>query len=318
MYNTKHLHVALSSDDNYSNLVRTLLGSLFTNNKSFDFISIHLLAQKISSERISTLKSVIPSGRGELIVYSMDNIQELLGVKVPNTISISSYSRLFLSSLLPQTIDKVIYMDVDALVIGDFGKLWAADIDNYEIAGVLDDVSLFAKHAINLPDNAPYVNAGFLLINLNRWRKLGMENKILNYLVTHNGKVFHHDQGLINKMCEQKLILPMNYNMVTNFYIFPYSNFTQQPFYSEEEFKKGLTDPIFIHFTAGVANRPWMKNCRHPLKDLYRQYMKEAGVDDYLQNDSRPFKLKALSFLYFNFRPLYALVIKLRSKFVER
>lgn len=32
MYNTKHLHVALSSDDNYSNLVRTLLGSLFTNN----------------------------------------------------------------------------------------------------------------------------------------------------------------------------------------------------------------------------------------------------------------------------------------------
>ena len=28
MYNTKHLHVALSSDDNYSNLVRTLLGSI--------------------------------------------------------------------------------------------------------------------------------------------------------------------------------------------------------------------------------------------------------------------------------------------------
>lgn len=59
MYNTKHLHVALSSDDNYSNLVRTLLGSLFTNNKSFDFISIHLLAQKISNERISTFNTLL-------------------------------------------------------------------------------------------------------------------------------------------------------------------------------------------------------------------------------------------------------------------
>ena len=247
-------------------------------------------------------------------MYDISDINSRLKVRVPPTISISSYSRLFLSSLLSSDIDKVIYMDVDAIVSGSLEKLWNTDMKDYQIAGVLDDVSLYAKKAIGLSFDTAYVNAGFLVLNIKQWREDDIEAKILDYLIAHNGKVFHHDQGLINAVCIRKMILSVNYNMVTNFFVFPYHSFKQQPFYSEEEMEDGKKHPIFIHFTAGVANRPWMENCKHPLKDIFLKYKARSLYKNVpLEKDSRSTKLKILASLYYHCKPLYYFSLKLRS-----
>lgn len=308
------LHIAVSSDSNYSKLVSILLVSLFENNQWADYITIHLLSNNIDEENIKHIKEHIPRDKGELKIYDISDIACRLKIDVPETIAISSYSRLFLSSLLNEDIDKVIYMDVDAIVWGSLRDLWCLDLDDNHIAGVLDDVALYAKKAIGLKNNDAYVNAGFLLINLKQWRKENVESKILDYLIAHNGKVFHHDQGLINAVCNRKMILPVNYNMVTNFFVFPYHSFKQQPFYSEEEMEDGKKHPIFIHFTAGVANRPWMENCKHPLKDIFLKYKARSLYKNVpLEKDSRSTKLKILASLYYHCKPLYYFSLKLRS-----
>ena len=308
------LHIAVSSDSNYSKLVSILLVSLFENNQWADYITIHLLSNNIDEENIKHIKEHIPRDKGELKIYDISDIACRLKIDVPETIAISSYSRLFLSSLLNEDIDKVIYMDVDAIVWGSLRDLWCLDLDDNHIAGVLDDVALYAKKAIGLKNNDAYVNAGFLLINLKQWRKENVESKILDYLIAHNGNVFHHDQGLINAVCNRKMILPVNYNMVTNFFVFPYKSFKQKPFYSEKEMIDGKEHPIFIHFTAWVANRPWMTNCKHPLKDSFLMYKaKSLYRDAPLEKDSRSKKLKILASLYYHFKPLYYFSLKLRS-----
>lgn len=309
-----NLHIAISSDSNYAKLVSILLVSLFENNKWANCITVHLLSNNIDEESIKQIERHIPCGQGFLNVYDISDINSRLRVRVPPTISISSYSRLFLSSLLSSDIDKVIYMDVDAIVSGSLEKLWNTDMKDYQIAGVLDDVSLYAKKAIGLSLNTAYVNAGFLVLNIKQWREDDIEAKILDYLIAHNGNVFHHDQGLINAVCIRKMILPVNYNMVTNFFVFPYHSFKQQPFYSEEEMKEGEKHPIFIHFTAGVANRPWMENCRHPLKDIFLKYKARSLYKNVpLEKDFRPMRLKLLASLYYHCKPLYYFSLKLRS-----
>ncbi len=309
-----NLHIAISSDANYAKLVSILLVSLFENNKWANCITVHLLSNNIDEESIKQIERHIPCGQGVLNVYDISDINSRLKVRVPPTISISSYSRLFLSSLLSSDIDKVIYMDVDAIVSGSLEKLWNTDMKDYQISGVLDDVSLYAKKAIGLSLNTAYVNAGFLVLNIKQWREDDIEAKILDYLIAHNGNVFHHDQGLINAVCIRKMILPVNYNMVTNFFVFPYHSFKQQPFYSEEEMKEGKKHPIFIHFTAGVANRPWMENCRHPLKDIFLKYKARSLYKNVpLEKDSRPMRLKLLASLYYHCKPLYYFSLKLRS-----
>ena len=309
-----NLHIAISSDANYAKLVSILLVSLFENNKWANCITVHLLSNNIDEESIKQIERHIPCGQGFLNVYDISDINSRLKVRVPPTISISSYSRLFLSSLLSSDIDKVIYMDVDAIVSGSLEKLWNTDMKDYQIAGVLDDVSLYAKKAIGLSFDTAYVNAGFLVLNIKQWREDDIEAKILDYLIAHNGKVFHHDQGLINAVCIRKMILPVNYNMVTNFFVFPYHSFKQQPFYSEEEMEDGKKHPIFIHFTAGVANRPWMENCKHPLKDIFLKYKVRSLYKNVpLEKDSRPMRLKLLASLYYHCKPLYYFSLKLRS-----
>nr|WP_315407788.1 glycosyltransferase [uncultured Prevotella sp.] len=309
-----NLHIAISSDANYAKLVSILLVSLFDNNKWANCITVHLLSNNIDEESIKQIERHIPCGQGFLNVYDISDINSRLKVRVPPTISISSYSRLFLSSLLSSDIDKVIYMDVDAIVSGSLEKLWNTDMKDYQIAGVLDDVSLYAKKAIGLSFDTAYVNAGFLVLNIKQWREEGIEAKILDYLIAHNGNVFHHDQGLINAVCIRKMILSVNYNMVTNFFVFPYHSFKQQPFYSEEEMEDGKKHPIFIHFTAGVANRPWMENCKHPLKDIFLKYKARSLYKNVpLEKDSRSTKLKILASLYYHCKPLYYFSLKLRS-----
>lgn len=308
------LHIAVSSDSNYAKLVSILLVSLFENNQWANFITVHLLSNNIDEENIKHIKEHIPRDKGNLKIYDISDIACRLKIDVPETIAISSYSRLFLSSLLNEDIDKVIYMDVDAIVLGSLRDLWCLDLGDNHIAGVLDDVALYAKKAIGLKNNDAYVNAGFLLINLKQWRKEKVESKILDYLIAHNGNVFHHDQGLINAVCNRKMILPVNYNMVTNFFVFPYHSFKQQPFYSEEEMEDGKKHPIFIHFTAGVANRPWMENCKHPLKDIFLKYKVRSLYKNVpLEKDSRPMRLKLLASLYYHCKPLYYFSLKLRS-----
>lgn len=309
-----NLHIAISSDSNYAKLVSILLVSLFENNQWASCITVHLLSNNIDEESIKLIENHIPSDKGNLVVYDVSDIAGRLKIKVPSTIAISAYSRLFLSSLLDESIDRVIYMDVDAIVLGSFKTIWYTDLENNQIAGVLDDVALYAKKAIGLESNEAYVNSGFLLLNLKQWREEGIEAKILDYLIAHNGNVFHHDQGLINAVCIRKMILPVNYNMVTNFFVFPYHSFKQQPFYSKEEMEDGKKHPIFIHFTAGVANRPWMENCKHPLKNIFLKYKARSLYKNIpLEKDSRPMKLKLLAGLYYHCKPLYYFLLKIRS-----
>lgn len=309
-----NLHIAISSDSNYAKLVSILLVSLFENNQWANCIIVHLLSNNIDEESIKQIERHIPCDKGYLVVYDVSDIAGKLKVEVPSTIAISAYSRLFLSSLLDECIDRIIYMDVDAVVLGSLKTIWYSDLGNNQIAGVLDDVALYAKKAIGLDSNEAYVNSGFLLLNLKEWREGGLEAKILDYLIAHNGNVFHHDQGLINAVCIRKMILPVNYNMVTNFFVFPYHSFKQQPFYSEEELEDGKKHPTFIHFTAGVANRPWMKNCKHPLKDVFLKYKSKSLYKNVpLEKDSRPLKLKLLASLYYHSKPLYYLILKIRS-----
>lgn len=317
--NPKHLHIAISSDANYIMQASVLLASLFDNNKDFDKITVHLLAGNIDGHDIDVISRQILHCRGNLVVYPMGNIAEKLSVTPPSTIAISSYSRLFLSSLLPENIDRVIYMDVDALVVGSLYKLWNIDMGENLVAGVLDDVSPKAKEAIGLGDGDSYINSGFLLMNIKQWRKEDTEKKIIDYLVAHDGKVFHHDQGLINAICRKQKILPISYNMVTNFFVFPHSHFKQSPFYTEKEMEEGKAHPLFIHFTAGVANRPWCRNCKHPLLHLYLKYKKETVFKDTpLDADNRPWRLKFLSFLFYHFRSLYDVIISLRDNITNK
>lgn len=40
-------------------------------------------------------------------------------------------------------------------------------------------------------------------------------------------------------------------------------------FYSKEEIKKAIEDPVIIHYTTSfISRRPWVEGCNHKYKDM--------------------------------------------------
>ena len=51
------------------------------------------------------------------------------------------------------------------------------------------------------------------------------------------------------------------------------SLFRMRSYYNQEELDNAVRNPIVIHYTDEFFNRPWFKNCSHPLKELYLYYL---------------------------------------------
>lgn len=129
------MNVLLASDNTYAPLLGVTLYSFLENNKKdFKKINIFILDNGITNESKIKLQHIcdefdVPVS---LSFIEIINIEEKLGIKIKSTLSLAAYLRLFVASLLDDSIDKVLYLDCDALVMGSFIDLWNTDLkDNY-------------------------------------------------------------------------------------------------------------------------------------------------------------------------------------------
>ena len=274
--NNCHFHVALASDENYAEFVAVVMVSLFESNHWQDFTSIHLLSNGIDQNTINQLQRHVPEGKGELKVYDVSSLKKDLGIDVPATIAITSYARLFLPDLLDKSIDRVLYLDCDLVVCEDLKDFYTIPFQGMWVAGVRDTLShVEVKTSVGLNECDDYLNAGVLMFNLTAWRANNVTKQCLEFLVNHDGKVVHHDQGIINGVCgHTKLVVHPKFNVTTCYYSHSYSLLKKQnvPFYSQQEVEDAISKPAIVHFTEGFFNRPWIDNSIHPLRHLYRKY----------------------------------------------
>ncbi|MED4209304.1 glycosyltransferase family 8 protein [Priestia megaterium] len=302
-----NLDVVYSSDDNYAQHVGVSMLSLFENNKDFYSINIYLIENNISIDNKNNLISICEKYNRIIKFINFDEYSNKLNLNMENHISINAYARLFLSKILEKSIGKIIYLDCDSIINGSLSSLWRLDISNYYVAGVCDTVSDNTKLKINLDLNKSYINSGMLLINLKKWREEDVEKKFLKFIELYNGNVFHHDQGVINGVLNEKiLLLHPKYNAMTPFYTMDREQMMQyyglKNYYIEDELVEAKRSPVFIHYTPAFVNRPWIKGCKHPLASLYKKYLDMTPwKGNKLGNDNRKKGEKLIAFLFNNF-----------------
>lgn len=301
------LHIVYSSDDNYVPQLSASIASLLDSNKEFIKIQIHLLSSNISQENLINLQSFLKNTDSVLHIYPMNEILENLKKKfsIPPTISIASYSRLFIDKILPPAIEKVIYADSDSLFLGSLLELWTRDFQNNILMGVKDHIGNSAKEKIGLLPDKPYINAGFLFINLKKWREIDAEQQIVDFITKYNGNVYHHDQGVLNG-CFSDLIIHLHpkYNVMTSFFEFKDADkiknfYNSTNFYSTEEILQAINNPIFLHLTPSFSKRPWVVNSSHPLKEKYFSFLEKTPWKTIpLQKDSRHLKIRIVEKIF--------------------
>jgi lipopolysaccharide biosynthesis glycosyltransferase len=279
------MHIVLSSDDNYAPLLGVAIYSLLENQKkqsnTSDILNIYIMDMSISSKNKEKILRFTKKYKCNIHFIDMSKTHDYLEKTIKlNVRSLATYYRLFLPTILPDTINKVIYMDCDSLINNSIDELWNIDIDGYDIAGVVDLISIENKKCIGLNEEDPYLNAGMLVINLAKWRKDNMEKQMIDFITERGGKVCYHDQGTINGVCLKKKILHPKYNAMTPFFVMKLSHLKHyhglKDYYSQKELSEAKDNPVFCHFTPYLTDRPWVKGNKHPLKKLYYQYANQT------------------------------------------
>lgn len=301
------LVVVYSSDNNYSQHTGVSIVSLLDNNKHFDDIHIYVIDNEISKDNKEKLNNIIKCYKRKITFINFNEYKCMLKLNMQWDISISSYARLFISSMLPEEFDKVLYFDCDTVIVDKVDELWNTDMSEYYVAGVADTVSSTIKSAVGISTAENYINAGMLLINLKKWREDNIQDKFINFINSKNGSVTHHDQGVINGvLCKKSKILNPKFNLMTVYYtmkredIISYYGIDNE-FYSDEVIKESLKNPVYIHFTPGFTTRPWVKGCKHPKKQIYLDYLdKTPWKNSSLEKDKAKLRVKAINWIYRN------------------
>jgi lipopolysaccharide biosynthesis glycosyltransferase len=276
------MNLVMCADDNYAPLLGVSIYSILKNNKTFNEINFYILDANISSLNKLRIETIVNNFNSKIEYINTEEIDSKIQATIKTKVkSLSTYYRVFLTTLLSERLNKIIYMDCDSIVCSDLKELWDTNIEDYHIAGVLDVIPEHNKLSIGLKENDSYFNAGMLLINIEKWRQDKIESKMIAFINSYNGAVRYHDQGIINGVCQKKMILHPKFNVLTPFFVMSkkqiihYHQLNAYD-YSESEISEAKNQPVFVHFVPFLTDRPWVKGNFHPLKYTYNSILNET------------------------------------------
>lgn len=167
-------------------------------------------------------------------------------------ITVPTYYRLLLPDLLPE-FDRVLYLDVDTVIVRDISPLFHIDLGESLLAGVKGiypnrDHSRLQSLGI---EPGSYVNAGVLLMNLDAMRRENLQQRFLE--LARRDFTFQ-DQDILNLTCQGRIrYLPPAFNVHAMF------DYRQERDHADELFgttavDEVLDEPAIIHY---AGNKPW-------------------------------------------------------------
>lgn len=283
------MNILYTLNDKFVPQVSAGICSICENNKDFDEINFYLISDGITQENKTKLKEFVQSYGRNLIIEELGDIKKYINFEFDtsgwNQIVLA---RLILDNFLPESVEKVLYLDGDTIVRGNLNELWNTNLDKYIIgASIEPTVDKKRKKILNL-ELKPYYNAGVLLINLKRWKDENIGKKVLDYYKENEGKLFANDQDAINgALSEEIYTLSPTYNFCNNFYKYSYKFLKKvmRPvsYVEEDVFKDALDNPKIIHYLG--EERPWRIGNKHKYKDDYFKYLdktpwKGMGMED--------------------------------------
>ena len=310
------MNVAYSCMDNYAQHAGVSILSLLENNKDIDEICVYIIDNHISEENKDNLRQIV-NDYGRKIVF-VDLYELSKSLKSATDFCRSTYGKLFFPEL--EGVDRMLSFDCDTVVTGSLKDLLEMDMTDTLVAGVQDTVNPYFVHKIGLTNKDRYINCGgVIVLNLDLWRKMGTEKLCVDYVEEFNGNPPFVDQGTINKFCkDNKQILSPKYNVINPMFMYSVKQikklFKMETYYSQEEIDDAKENPLVIHFTGELYNRPWFSNCTHPLKDEYVKYLKMSPWSSELTEGDESKNGKIQKFVYYKC-PFF--VYRMMIKFIE-
>ena len=289
------VNIVLASDNNYAQHVAVVAASVLCNTKAN--VHFHVLSDGILLDKMKLVQQTIENLGGGLCVYYLSDYQCFDNLFTSGHISKAAYFRLEIANILPKKIDRVIYMDVDLLVLQDIEKLWSYDLQGNPLAAVPDYGIMASKRfmkqkhqVLGLPADSLYFNSGVVVMDLKQWREHNYAEQVIK--LAAEGKLPHHDQDALNKVFMNRWMpLPLKWNVIP-----PIFNLFPKILLRKDLKKNAISarkDKAVLHYAGRY--KPWEFELKDGFNDKYYYYLQKtafANVD--MPQPSKNMKGKSL------------------------
>ncbi|MDO5151123.1 MAG: glycosyltransferase family 8 protein [Oscillospiraceae bacterium] len=270
--------VFFSIDDKYAPYLSVALCSLIQNASEKNTYKIIILYRKgmLSSENMGNIISDIPT---HFIIefIDMDDRIETITDRMENRLRCDYFTptifyRLFIPAMFPEY-KKAIYLDSDIVVLGDISDLFQINIDNY-LLGACNDyfAGEMLENYLNKfvgVEKEEYFNSGILLMNLEKLRKLNLDEHFLHLYNTYHFECLAPDQDYLNAMCKgNTLLLSQSWNTM------PHSDYDRNA-------EENMTGINIVHYF--LFFKPW-NHYAIQFEKLFWFYLKQTPYYDMVKS----------------------------------
>lgn len=271
MPSAETLNILVTLDENYVPPLRTMLKSLFLNNPAERF-DVYMAFDEMPGHLIEGLSALCRSHGCRLIPLRVDGAM-FAEAPIVRYYSRAMYFRLLAAEILPDDLDRALYLDPDTLIVNQVRSLYEIDLSDHLFAAAMhDDPIGLTKHInrirLGVPDASGYYNSGVLLLNLRRQRREIRRSDIFEYVREHEAELLLPDQDVLNALYANR-ILPLdetlyNYDARGLDWYYMTSN-------GEKNADWVMRNTVVLHFCG--KNKPWKKSDRSRFGILYKHYM---------------------------------------------
>lgn len=248
---------------------KTALNSLLKNNEDKSF-RLFLMSSDLKE---SDFSEILSSFRGRNVSIEKLDVDEKIfeGFPTVKRYPFTIYYRLIAPLLLPEEVEKILYLDSDLIVHGDISRLYDISFeDRYYFIGCTQIGKLLTGiNVIRLDakDNAVYLNTGVMMMNVKELRHAVNVAEIREYVTKRKAFLVLYDQDIVCRFFgdKVKLVDPYVFNL-------PDRRVTASVILQNDDVDPDWVEKnnLIIHYLG--KNKPWKDNYRGHLKNYYLMY----------------------------------------------
>lgn len=268
------MNIVFASDNNYVKYTAVTLASLLKNLTKDRPISVFILTDEpISQDNMAKLHDLQRLHPFALVNHVVD-AEGFSRIRTTPGITIATYYRLVMHRILPNEISRALYLDSDLIIRKCVGDLYDTDLKGKVFAGVEDSRSIDYNRKFGTPEDAPHINAGVTLVDLDAMRSIEFTGRVNSYLDKHRYTITLGDQQILNaEFYPEIMYVPVEWNVHGSMFDRGWCRKAAGILngFTADELIQAASNPAITHYT--YKRKPWI-SMEHPRAKEWVEYAK--------------------------------------------
>lgn len=195
------MNILVTLNSGYVLPLCTMLKSLSYSNEGTD-IDLYIVHSSLTLADFQKINAVTINTDISLHPIKVDN-SLFDGAPTCKRISKETYYRIFASELLPEKLDRILYIDPDTVVINRLDDFYNTDFGSNVLIGAKHfdgAIDIWNRKRLGIKHSKRYINAGVMLFNLKLMRELFSSERVFDIIKKKKPILFLADQDVINIM----------------------------------------------------------------------------------------------------------------------